>query len=199
MIKSVSDLSKKSELMWIWLTSKYSNEKEKENASKSQFRKDFQDLHLEMAFLRIKDILPRSFRLSKQRLYQIFNAQTLKPFLEKLLDDPENTGSNYKPIQDFRTTELARLYFEIASEYLQNITDSEMIQDDLDRVSEHFKNQSKNKLDSETYAEHRSLKNKTLTRKEEIELENELEIKIQEYYALNKDLNVIKLTIKYRK
>jgi len=185
--------------MWDWLTRKSKNEGIKQNEGKSQFRKDFQDLHLEMGFLRIKDILPFSFRLSKQRLYQIFNAQTLKPFLEKLLDDPENTSSNYKLIHDFRTTEIARLYFEIASEYLQNATNSKMVQDDLNRVSEHFKIQSENKLENETYADHGNLKNKALTRKEETSLENELEGLIQKYYTLNNDSSIIKLTNEHRK
>lgn len=199
MQKSVSDLSTKSSKMWAWLTRKSNSYSIEQNDGKSQFKKDFQDLHLEIGFLRIKDILQFSFRLSKQRLYQIFNAQTLKPFLEKLLDDPENTGSNYKSIHDFRTTEIARLYFEVASEYLQNATNSEMIKDDLNRVSEHFKIQSGNELKNETYSEHGNLKNKALTRKEETLLENELGCLIQKYYALNKDSNIIKLTNEYRR
>ena len=186
--ESVSDLSKKAEKMWEWLIGKPDK-----NTIKSQFRKDFQDIHLEMAFLRMKDILPYSDRLATKRLYTIFNAQTVKPFLDQLLSINEKPNAIKQFTHDFRTVELARMMFELSSKYLMNLTNSNMVRDDLQRVSEHFKIQSENKLENETYAIHGNNNERIFTEKKEQSLLNEKIKLIQTYYNLKDDEEVKRL------
>ena len=65
-------------------------------------------------------ILPKSHLLDKKKIYDKINAQTLEDFLQLSLKDMEASES-FKPYAyDFRTIELARLLFEISSDYLKN-------------------------------------------------------------------------------
>ena len=162
---SVSDLSKIAPKMWMWLINIPKTEKEKSDHEKSGYRKSFQDLHLEMAFLRMKEILSYSWNLTPKRIDEIFNAQTIELFLRKLLQNPENPPGSNTLLHNFVKTELARVMYEVSGEYLRDATDSKTVNDDLNRVSDHFMIQSENKLDNETFAEHGNEKGRTLTKK----------------------------------
>jgi len=192
--KSISDLSSRSESMWKWLT-----QNPDKNSGKAQFKKNFQDIHLEMAFLRMKDILPYSYMFSKKRLYDIFNAQTVKPILDNMLSINEEPNMIKQFTHDFRTTEMARMMFELSTQYLKDLTNSKMVKDDVQRVSEHFKIQSENKLENETYANHGKSKERILTEKTEQELINEKNELIQKYHSLNDDDEIKKMQNRYEK
>jgi len=91
----------------------------KKHFNKSQYRKDVIE-HLDTAIRYYHHILPKSHLLDKKKIYDKINAQTLEDFLQLSLKDMEASES-FKPYAyDFRTIELARLFFEISSDYLKN-------------------------------------------------------------------------------
>ncbi len=196
---SVSDLSKYAPKMWEWLIVKPKSSKAISNHIKSQFRKDFQDKHLERAFSRMKEILSYSYNLSPKRLDEIFNAQTIEIFLIRLLHDPRDVYGFGKLLHNFTKTELARTMFEVSAEYLRDATNSKTVHDDLARVSDHFKVQSESKLDNEIYAIPANKKDRAFTKKREDELLLDKKNLIDEYNKLNHDSKVIDLTEKYNK
>jgi len=135
--------------------------------------------------------------LRKDNLERSFTAQTLQYIFENLLIDYKQHYPLQKFNHDFRTTEIARLMFEVVSDYLKDATKIKTVEMDLARVSDHFLVQSEGKLDDETYADHGNMKNKTLTKNREDELVSERDKNIKKYYKLSEDPIVQKLNAKY--
>ena len=106
---------------------------------------------LEESIRTIYYLLRHSHNLHYNELKKIFTSQTIKPILENLLKDYSQFEVLKDIKHDFRTTEMARLMFEISSGYLKGSTNSKTIHSDIERVSDHFKAQSESELRNETY------------------------------------------------
>jgi len=155
--------------------------------------------HLRKSLQYLNYLTRNSKNLREKDIEEIFTAQTLQYFFEEILKETKQTYYFKKFKHDFRTTEIARLLFEISSEYLRDATSSKTVKNDLERVSDHFIAQTEAKLESETYAEHGNEKERELTKKEEIELNEKKQIKINEYRKLESLKEVKELTEEYHK
>ena len=155
--------------------------------------------HLRKSLQYLNYLTRHSKNLRDKDIEEIFTAQTLQNFLEEILKETKQTYYFKKFKHDFRTTEIARLLFEISSEYLRDATNSKTVKMDLERISDHFIAQSEAKLESETYAEHGNEKERELTKKEEIELNEKRQDKIEKYHKLHSNKEVIKLNDEYDK
>jgi len=165
----------------------------KKNFNKSQYRIDIAG-HLDSAIRYFYHILPKSHLLDKEKIYDKINAQTLEDFLKNSLMDIENQGDFRSYSYDFRTIELARLLFEISSDFLKNNpylkVDDELPAETLrsiKTVSDFYKMLAKNGLQRQS---HETIKVKD-EKKLELELK-EINKKIEnktksgsEYYKIN--------------
>lgn len=164
------------------------------NASRDR---DLAKNRLEESIQSINYLLRYCHNLRKDNLERSFTAQTLQYIFENLLVDYKQHYPLQKFNHDFRTTEIARLMFEVVSDYLKDATKSKTVEMDLARVSDHFLVQSEAKLDVETYADHGNMKDKTLTKNKEDELVSKRDKNIKKYYKLREDPLVQKLNAKY--
>src|SRR3989442_5420991 len=58
-------------------------------------------------------------KLKKSDIYEIFNAKSMEYFVNSLLKNIKGSFYNDEYIYDFRTSELARLFFLISIDYLK--------------------------------------------------------------------------------
>lgn len=86
------------------------------NINKSQYRTDIVN-HLDESIKYLYHILPNSHLLKKDQVYDKINAQTLDFALQNTLKDIDNENISNK--FDFRTIEIARMFFEISKQYLE--------------------------------------------------------------------------------
>lgn len=157
----------------------------KENINKSQYRTDIVN-HLDSSVRYFYHILPDSELLDKEKIYDKINALTFDDFLTNSLKDMEKSGYEKQFVYDFRTAELARLFFEISKLYLEQNTKLKIdgklpmnVIESLQNISEFLKMLSNNVLENESH--------KTISSKDEKKLEENLyEIKLK-YQTLEKD------------
>ena len=157
----------------------------KENINKSQYRTDIVN-HLDESIRYFYHILPNSEFLKKEKIYDKINALTLDDFLTNSLKDMGKSENEKQFVYDFRTTELARLFFEISRQYLEQNTklkvDGQLpsyIIQSLQNISEFLKMLSNNVLENESH--------ETINRKEEEKLEEKLQKIQRKYQTLEKD------------
>lgn len=86
------------------------------NTNKSQYRTDIVN-HLDESIKYLYHILPNSHLLKKDQVYDKINAQTLVFVLQSTLKDIDNENISNK--FDFRSIEIARMFFEISKQYLE--------------------------------------------------------------------------------
>jgi len=107
----------------------------------------------------------------------VFNAHTMESILKNMLKETDKSELIKVYRHDFKTTDLARLYFEIAMEFLKKATpDSKILHSDIERIAERFKELSHTGLESETFKEHRNESEKQMTKKHEMKLRKDLQI-----------------------
>ena len=140
--------------MWNWLVSKVTSEKDRLDKSKSQYRKDLVKTHLQKSLLDLFHILPFSHKFKKDSIYETFNALTLYDVLHLLLLDVEQMSEQRTEKYDFRTVELARMFFHISTLYLKNSSlwkDEINVKNDIERVASNFRILAKSALEQESY------------------------------------------------
>ena len=122
-----------------------------EHYNKSQYSTDIIQ-HLEESILYLYHILPKSHVLQKDKIYDKLNAQTLGEVMPLLLKDVEQKSGSNK--YDFRTIELARMLFNVSSNYLLSSPlwqDTDFVTNDVDKISTCFQKLSENGLDKESH------------------------------------------------
>lgn len=142
------------------------------NINKSQYRIDIVK-HLDLAIRYFYHILPKSHLLDKEKIYDKINAQTLEDFLKNSLMDIENQDDFRLYSYDFRTAELARLFFETSSDYLKQnsyLKDKDKlfrnVLEALETISEFYEMLANDGLQKDPYG--------TLKKKEEENLKRDL-------------------------
>ena len=136
-------------------------------------------------------------------LDKVFNAHTLQDILTNLLVNKSYPIILKKYSDDYTTSELARLYFEIAMDYLKQKTfDDHYLHEDIDRLSARFKEHSHNNLKDESYKKQLKNKNGFLTENKESALKNKLSLELKrfnefldsdEYTKIGKDVRELRM------
>lgn len=155
--------------MWNWLISPDISEKDRKNKSRSQYRTDFIKNHLQKSIRDLFHILPRSRKLKKEAIYDTFNALTLVDILLNLLLNVEQKSERRTEKYDFRTVELARMFYHVSTNYLMNSPiwqDEDDVKNDVNRVSTHFRILAKSALEKESH--------ETIKQKEEDKIKKKL-------------------------
>jgi len=105
---------------------------------------------------------------SEKWVDQVFNAHSMESILLNLLTENDKPEFIRDFRHDFKTIELARMYFEVSMMLLKSITkESHMLHSDIERISERYKEIAKTTLENEAYKQHGNELEKTFTRKDE--------------------------------
>ena len=107
--------------------------------------------HLNDSIVYLHHILQQPYHL-REEIYDKINALTLINFLQNSLNDPEQRFEYRSEKYDFRTIEFARMLFLISAKYLMKsppFVDEEIVKQDIDRVSYHFRILAKSFLEKE--------------------------------------------------
>lgn len=139
------DLSK------IFLSKRLANFLKSENSvqNKSQARIDI-NKHIEKSIILLNHILQDTNSLKRFDVYDKINANSLKEILKNFLKIKSDKEFNY----DFRTVELARLMYEISSQFISSspqLSHDEFLKKDLERISQSFTTLSKSVLQQHAY------------------------------------------------
>ena len=165
---------------------KFFNEKHRDFYEKKKIGKGNQSDFVHNAFdysvgsLLIIDYLLKNPQYLETRetkwLDDVFSAHTMESVLKNMLKETDKPEPIRRYRQDFKTTDLARLFFEIGMEFLkESTTDSKFLHTDIERIAERFKELSHTRLESETFREHRNESEKQMTKKHEMKLRKDLQ------------------------
>lgn len=176
--------------MWNWLVSPDISEQDRKNKNRSQYRTDFVKNHLQKSIRDLFHIMPRSRKLKKEAIYDTFNALTLVDILQNLLLNVEQKSERRTEKYDFRTVELARMFYHVSTNYLMNSPiwkDEENVKNDVNLVASHFRILAKSVLDKDS---HGTIKEKD-ERKITSELDNLKSEPQSEYQKLEQKLKIL--------
>jgi len=155
--------------------------------NKAQYQNDI-SRHIEKSIRYLFHILKNPHNLRETDLYDKFNAQTLAAIIEDLLRDTKEKDEYRHEKYDFRTVELAKLFFYISTNYLNKskvFQDDEFIADEVKRVANRFQMLSRSILEKEKH-------DGKISEKQEIKLKDKLEeLKNHEYYKLTKKRSLL--------
>ena len=101
--------------------------------------------HIDRSIIRLNHILQNTNSLKKLDVYDKLNAKSLKELLRNLL----KIKSDKDFIYDLRTVELARLMYEITSEFISSspqLSHDKFLKEDLEKISQSFTTLSKSVL-----------------------------------------------------
>ena len=127
---------------------------------------------------------------------KVFNAHTLQPILQNLIKDIGKPKILRDYRSDFKTIELARMYFEVSMMYLKYVTkDSKILHDDIERISERYREIAHTALENEAHKRHGNEETKTITEKNEEKLVKNLHNTLKErsrWYSTEEFLSLYK-------
>lgn len=150
--------------------------------NKSQYQTEVAN-RLDKAIRTIFHILKHPYNLKQDDLYDKLNAQTLAAIVEDLLRDVKEKSEYRHEKYDFRTVELARLFFHVSTIYLQKsklFEKDEFLDEDVRRVANRFYILSRSVFEREQHQGKISQDDEKL----QVQLE---ELKNHEYYKLDKE------------
>jgi len=119
--------------------------------SSGEYRKNITN-HLDKSIRYLHQIMTNPHNLSKKEIYDRINALTLINFIQNSLTDTDQKSDYRSEKYDFRTIEFARMLFLISAKYLMKsppFVDEEIVKQDIDRVSHHFRILAKSFLEKE--------------------------------------------------
>lgn len=99
---------------------------------------------------------------------QVFNAHSMESILLNLLRENDKPEFIRDFRHDFKTVELARMYFEVSMMLLKsNTKESRILHSDIERISERYKEIAKTTLENEAYKQHGNELERAFTIKDE--------------------------------